>query len=94
LTVSVFDRYQTDYGSDFSKVANPAPSGHNILSLHAKADPMQLISGGASSGVDLVLKIDNLLDETYWVPEWGGRPLNSLPGTLGRTIYGGLSVSL
>lgn len=93
IEVALSHIFQSDYGSDFSKVANPAPSGQQTLNLHASAEVFRLLGKPRDQELEVVVEVSNLLDETYWVPEWGGRPLNSLPGSTGRTVYGGLSLT-
>jgi hypothetical protein len=42
----------------------------------------------------LVVDFDNLLDEEIWLPAWGLINGSSIPYNQGRTIYGGIKVSL
>ncbi|MBN1359972.1 MAG: TonB-dependent receptor [Sedimentisphaerales bacterium] len=74
-------------------VVNPEPEALNLVSLNVRFD-MAHWSGGPKGRSILTLRVENLLDEDIWVPDFnrGGNP-NSLPDGPGMTAYAGLTLT-
>ncbi len=74
-------------------VVNPEPEAMNLVSFNVRLDMAQWL-GGPKGRATLTLKLENLLDEDLWVPEFnrGGHP-NSLPDGPGTTFYAGLTLN-
>jgi outer membrane receptor protein involved in Fe transport len=93
-SASIFNTYYSKPPRLATEVGvNPKPSALNLLSLNIDVDParwLDIPKGRAT----LTFRIENLLDEDVWVPEFnrGGKP-NSLPDGPGRTYYIGLKIS-
>lgn len=71
-------------------VVNPEPEALSLLSLNARLDMAHWL-GGPKDRTILTFKVENLLDQDIWVPEFnrGGHP-NSLPDGPGTSVFGGL----
>jgi outer membrane receptor for ferrienterochelin and colicins len=74
-------------------VVNPEPEALNLVSLNVRLDLAHWL-GGPKGRATLMLKVENLLDDDIWVPEFNraGHP-NSLPDGPGIAFYGGLTVA-
>jgi outer membrane receptor for ferrienterochelin and colicin len=74
-------------------VVNPEPEALNLISFNVRLD-MARWFGGPKDRAILMLRVENLLDQDIWVPEFnrGGNP-NSLPDGPGITAYAGLTVN-
>jgi outer membrane receptor protein involved in Fe transport len=94
LNASLFDIFEGSYASQFQGTLNPAPKPHNELNLHAVMDINKWFALRFQPGVAVQLQVNNLLDDKYYVPEWGGTVHDSLPGSIGRVVYGGVRLSL
>ena len=72
-------------------VVNPEPEALNLVSANLRMD-MAHWFGGPQDRAIFTLKIENLLDQEIWVPEFnrGGNP-NSLPDGPGIAAYAGLT---
>jgi outer membrane receptor protein involved in Fe transport len=94
IIVSLFDVFEGEYGSQFQGTLNPSPKPHNELDLHGNIAINDLFSLRIVPAVALQLQVNNLLNEKYYIPEWGGTVHDSIPGTAGRTFYCGATLSL
>lgn len=96
INASLFDILSGDIlGSQFTQnKLNPAPQSYNDIRLRGTFDINKMFSLRVQPDVTLLLQVNNLLDVRYYIPEWGGTVHDSIPGTVGRTIYGGASLSL
>ena len=96
INASLFDIYSGDIlGAQFTQnKLNPAPQSYNDIRLHGTFDLNRLFSWRFQPDITLLLQVNNLLDVRYYIPEWGGTVRDSIPGTVGRTIYGGASLRL
>jgi outer membrane receptor protein involved in Fe transport len=74
-------------------VVNPEPEAMNLVSLNVRLDMAQWMDCPKGRSI-LTLRIENLIDEDLWVPEFNraGHP-NSLPDGPGTTFYAGLTIS-
>jgi hypothetical protein len=74
-------------------VVNPEPEALNLVSLNVRLDMAHWL-GGLKGHSILTLRVENLLDEDIWVPEFnrGGNPNSLLDGS-GLTAYAGLTVN-
>lgn len=72
-------------------VVNPEPEALNLISFNLRLDMAHWLGGPKDRSI-FMLKVENLLDQDIWVPEFnrGGNP-NSLPDGPGLTIYAGLT---
>ena len=96
INASLFDIYSGDIlGTQFTQnKLNPAPQPYSDIRLRGTFDINKLFSLRVQPDVTLLLQVNNLLDVRYYMPEWGGTVHDSIPATVGRTIYGGASLSL
>jgi outer membrane receptor protein involved in Fe transport len=94
VTVSLFDVFEGEYGSQFQGTLNPSPKPHNELDVHGNIAINDLFVLKVVPAIALQLQINNLLQEKYYIPEWGGTVHDSIPGTAGRTFYAGATLSL
>jgi outer membrane receptor protein involved in Fe transport len=94
LTLSLFDIYQGSPNSRYQNTINTVPKEHNVLNLHGALDINRALSAQFKPNVTLLLQVNNLLDDKYYIPEWGGTVHDAVPGSIGRTIYGGASLAL
>jgi outer membrane receptor for ferrienterochelin and colicins len=94
VTVSLFDLFVGDYASQFQNTLNPAPKPHNELNLHGVFDVNRIFRLRFKPEVSIVLQVNNMLDDKYYIPEWGGTVHDAIPGTVGRVIYGGVTLAL
>jgi outer membrane receptor for ferrienterochelin and colicins len=76
---------------DSEVVVNPEPRALTLVSATVRLDMAHWFSVPKGRAT-LMLRVENLLDQDIWVPEFnrGGNP-NSLPDGSGRTFYGGLA---
>jgi outer membrane receptor for ferrienterochelin and colicin len=74
-------------------VVNPEPEALNLISFNVRLDTAHWFGGPKGRSI-LTLRVENLLDEDIWVPEFnrGGNP-NSLLDAPGLTAYAGLTVN-
>jgi outer membrane receptor for ferrienterochelin and colicin len=94
LNLSVFDIFEGAYASGFEHTLNPAPGVHNDLNVHGTFDINRFFRLRFQPDVTLLLQINNLLDDKYYIPEWGGTVHDAVPGTLGRVVYGGAALAI
>ena len=94
VNVSLFDIFGGSYGAQFQNTLNPTPQPYNELNLHGTWDLNRFFSWRFKPAVTLQLQVNNLLDDRYYIPEWGGTVHDAVPGSVGRVIYGGLSLAL
>ena len=94
VNVGLFDLISGDYGSQFQNTLNPTPKAHNELNLHATFDVNRFFRWRVKPTVALQLQVNNVLDDRYTIPEWGGTVHDAIPGTVGRVIYGGVRLTL
>ena len=75
---------------------NPYPSDYNKMDLNCRLNTGKLIGQdkGLLNDMTALLRVDNLLDEEIWLPAWGLANGHSMPVNRGRTIYGGIEMSL
>ena len=76
---------------DSEVVVNPEPEALSLISANVRLDLAHWF-GGRKGRATFILKVENLLDEDVWVPEFnrGGNPNSLLDGS-GRTFYAGLT---
>jgi outer membrane receptor for ferrienterochelin and colicins len=94
INVSLFDLVSGEYGSQFQTTINPTPGAHNDLNLHAIFGLNRFFNWRFKPDITLQLQVNNMLDARYHIPEWGGTVHDAIPGSVGRVIYGGLSLAL
>jgi outer membrane receptor for ferrienterochelin and colicins len=94
LNVSLFDIFGGAYGAQFQNTLNPTPQPYNELNLHAVFDINKLFKLRFKPEIALQLQVNNILDDRFYIPEWGGTVHDAIPGSVGRVIYGGLSLAL
>lgn len=96
VNASIFDIFSGDIlGSEFTQgKLNPAPQSYNDIRVRGTFDLNRMFSWRFQPDITLLLQVTNLLDIKYYIPEWGGTVHDSIPGTVGRTIYGGASLTL
>ena len=93
LTVSLFDIYQGDYTDRLTNTINPKPGPYNRVYLHSNLDLNKLLNLQLKQKLSLLLQVDNLLNNKYYIPEWGGTTHDAVPGTPGRAMYFGFNAS-
>jgi len=73
-------------------VVNPEPEALNLVSFNVRLDMAHWLGVPRGRSI-LTLRVENLLDEDIWVPEFnrGGNP-NSLRDGPGTTFYAGLTL--
>jgi outer membrane receptor for ferrienterochelin and colicins len=97
LSVGVFNTF---YGrpedvsvvNPMRQIVNPVPQAFNLLSVNVNLDITQLLNLTSMPSIILNARVENLLNENIWQPEWLRRNVNSLPLMPGRGFYGGLTV--
>jgi outer membrane receptor for ferrienterochelin and colicins len=72
--------------------ANPQPGSYHLVTLNAEFDLDKLIPGHLVPVATFTVFADNLLNENIYYPEYNRRNVNSLPVSLGRSIYGTLRI--
>ncbi len=70
---------------------NPDPESQNLISADLKIDIISW-ANVKPARTTLDFRVENLLDEELYFPEYGRRRINSLPAGEGRTFYAGVTM--
>ncbi|MFC2140560.1 TonB-dependent receptor plug domain-containing protein, partial [Candidatus Auribacterota bacterium] len=99
ITIGLFDIYNGK-PEDVSvinpnrRLTNPVPDAYHLLNLNIDVDLYKLLQKSRNvSTFSLFYRIENLLDEDIYIPEWVARATNSIPGRRGRSVYGGVKAT-
>jgi outer membrane receptor for ferrienterochelin and colicins len=103
LTLGVFNSYfsppadvihsQTDLAQAQLRIlANPEQGEFNLMTINLNADFRKLFKLTDSPSIILNVFADNLLDQSFYYPEFSRRGINSLPAYNGRAFYVSLGV--
>jgi outer membrane receptor protein involved in Fe transport len=81
-------------GQAITRRANPDVQAFSNLTLNVTLDVGKTFGWAGLEGWGLNIYGNNLLDAQIYYPEYVRRNINSLPGRQGRSLYGGIKVSL
>jgi outer membrane receptor for ferrienterochelin and colicins len=93
LSLGLFDVYQGSPDKKFSNTINKAPGSYNILNFYSKFNILRFLKIPFVKDISGFLELQNLLNNIYYLPEWGAGYESSVPGTPGRVFYAGLNLN-
>jgi outer membrane receptor for ferrienterochelin and colicins len=95
LTISVFNTYWQALDDKYTSTMNVTPDYFNMLNVYCSYNFNQLFKSDVLKEFSLVVTAENLLDIEVWLPAWGLLDISSrIPYNEGRTIYGGIKITL
>jgi outer membrane receptor for ferrienterochelin and colicins len=93
LTVGVFDTYRGSIPG-YVLAVNPAPTASHLVNAQVRFDVARYFQSMGSTGLSFVANIENLTNNSLWLPDLGGGTGDTIPVNRGRTFFVGAELSL
>jgi outer membrane receptor for ferrienterochelin and colicins len=93
LTVGLFDTYRGQVPA-YLLTVNPAATSNHLINAQIKFDVARYFQGMGSTGLSLVANIENLTNNSLWLPDLGGGTGDTIPVNRGRVFFVGAELSL
>ena len=93
LTVGVFDTYR-GIAPGYQFTVNPAVDASHLINAQIRFDVARHFQNMGSTGLSFVANIENLTNNSLWLPDLGGGTGDTIPVNRGRTFYVGAELSL
>jgi outer membrane receptor protein involved in Fe transport len=95
LTFGLFDNYLGAINGYTNPITiNPAYTASHMIDAQIKFDVARYFQGMGSTGLQFVANVQNLTNNSLWLPDLGGGTGDTIPVNSGRTFFVGAQVSL
>jgi len=93
LTIGVFDTYR-GVVPGYQLTVNPVVDASHLVNAQIRFDVAHYFQNMGSTGLSFVANIENLTNNSLWLPDLGGGTGDTIPVNRGRTFYVGAELSL
>lgn len=93
LTIGVFDTYR-GIVPGYQFTVNPSVDASHLINAQIRFDVARYFQNMGSTGLSFVANIENLTNNSLWMPDLGGGTGDTIPVNRGRTFYVGAELSL
>ena len=93
LTIGVFDTYR-GIVPGYQFTVNPSVDASHLINAQIRFDVARYFQNLGSTGLSFVANIENLTNNSLWMPDLGGGTGDTIPVNRGRTFYVGAELSL
>jgi outer membrane receptor for ferrienterochelin and colicin len=95
LTFGLFDNYLGAINGYMSSITiNPAYTTSHMIDAQIKFDVARYVQSMGSTGLQFVANLQNLTNNSLWLPDLGGATGDTIPVNRGRTFFVGAELSL
>ncbi|HET9833441.1 MAG TPA: TonB-dependent receptor, partial [Vicinamibacterales bacterium] len=93
LTIGVFDSYR-GIVPGYQLTVNPSVDATHLINAQIRFDVARYFQNMGPTGLSFVANIENLTNNSLWLPDLGGGTGDTIPVNRGRTFYVGAELSL